>query len=97
MIMVMKKKTKKNKRFDGKICLLVFQKTNYTIYAIHQCRVLDWSPKCADNNNDDCVNDDIIYPHHCLIVMRISFGWSPVGYDARLFVSRSFASADLSR
>ena len=44
MIMVMKKKTKKNKRFDGKICLLVFQKTNYTIYAIHQYRVLDWSP-----------------------------------------------------
>ena len=51
---------KKNKRFDGKICLLVFQKTNYTIYAIHQCRVLDWSPKCADNNNDDCVNDELI-------------------------------------
>ena len=58
MIMVMKKKTKKN-RFSGKICLSVFQKTN-TIYAIHQCRVLDWSPKCADNNNDDCVNDELI-------------------------------------
>ena len=55
---------KKNNRFYGRFHISVFQKTNYTIYAIHQSRVLDWSPTSSDNNNDDCVNDDLIYPHH---------------------------------
>ena len=67
---------KKKNRFYGRFYISVFQKANYTIYAIYQCIVLDWSSKCPDNNNDDCVNNDPVSP---LIVMMISFGWVPRG------------------
>ena len=67
---------KKNNRLYGRFYISVFQKANYTIYAIYQCIVLDWSPRCTDNNNNDCVNDDY-HISSPLIVMMISFGLVP--------------------